>query len=568
MKFPAVSGPQTNRDSGKSNHENLLCEPFRRNQQKMRPSSFCLVVAVWMAGSGLAAAEDSCVKLQQMKLAETVLSSVTSVAAGPFALPPGSLAPSVPVPAFCRVQAEIHPTADSHIKIEVWMPSTGWNGKFEQIGNGGLAGSINLFLLAQVLNQGFATAATDDGHEAAPTDGSWAIGHPEKVKDFGYRAVHETNVDAKKIVEAFYQKPARYSYFNGCSEGGREAMMEAQRFPADFNGILAGAAAHYWTQLMAAFAWNAQAMSAPDAFIPETKRRTVEKAALAACGSQHGVTDKFIKYPLQCSFDPSTLVCKTGDSDDCLTSPQVEALKKIYSGPRTSQGEQISPGYEPGAEAEAGPPGISFGSYIFGPAPGASLDAMFSSSFYGAFVFEKPAWKVDELNFDKDIAITEQKVGQILNASDTDLSGLEKSGTKLIQYHGWNDGSPPPRHATQYYERVAHRMGGYDAVGRFYRLFMAPGMMHCGGGAGPNLFGNMLDFAPAHDPDHNIFLALQRWVEDGVAPDSIIATKRNDDTTKSGGLSRPLCPYPQEAQWNRKGDSSEAVNWKCQAVKR
>jgi Tannase and feruloyl esterase len=534
----------------------------------MRLSLLCSVLTVFVAGSVLAVADDGCVKLQQLKLPATTLTSVTSVADGPFALPPGSLAPSVPVPAFCRVQAEIQPTADSHIKIEVWMPALGWNGKFEQIGNGGLAGSINLFLMAQVLNQGFAAAATDDGHEAAPTDGSWAIGHPEKVKDFGYRAVHETNVSAKKIIAAFYQKSPRYSYFNGCSEGGREAMMEAQRFPGDFNGILAGAAAHYWTQLMAAFAWNAQAMSAPGAFIPEAKRRTVENAALAACGSQHGVTDKFIKYPLQCSFDPSTLLCKTGDSDNCLTSPQVEALKKIYSGPKTSHGEQISPGYEPGAEAEAGPPGISFSSYIFGPAPGASLDAMFSSSFYGSFVFEKPGWKVNELNFDKDIAVTEQKVGQILNASDPDLSGLEKYGTKLIQYHGWNDGSPPPRHATEYYDRVAQKIGGYGAVNKFYRLFMAPGMMHCGGGAGPNLFGNMLDFAPAHDADHNIFLALQRWVEDGVAPDSIIATKRNDDPTKGVELSRPLCPYPQEAEWTGKGNSSEAVNWKCQTIKR
>ena len=216
--------------------------------------------------------EESCEKVKQLQLPDTTIISAESVAAGPLPLPPGAPIKSVDVPAFCRVRGEIKPTTDSKIKFEVWMPAAGWNGKFEQLGNGGLAGSINQFALAGPLKKGFATAATDDGHEGAPTDASWAIGHPEKVKDFGYRAVHETSLKAKKIIAAFYQKPPRYSYFNGCSEGGREALMEAQRFPEDFNGILAGATAHYWTQLMAAFAWNAQALNTTASFIPEPKR--------------------------------------------------------------------------------------------------------------------------------------------------------------------------------------------------------------------------------------------------------------------------------------------------------
>ena len=258
------------------------------------------------------------------------------------------------------------------------MPAQ-WNGKFEQQGNGGLAGSINQFSLAKDMKSGYATAATDDGHQGIPVGtGSWALGHPERLKDFAYRAVHVTNETAKKIITAFYQKPPKYSYFNGCSEGGREALMEAQRFPDDFNGILVGAPAHEWTKLMAAFAWNAQALNSAASFIPQPKRNAIREAALAACGTQDGVKDNFIKDPLHCHFDPSVLTCKGAESDSCLTAEQVEALKKIYSGARNPRtGKQISPGYEPGAEGVPGIPGIAFDSYVLGAAPGASLDVMF-----------------------------------------------------------------------------------------------------------------------------------------------------------------------------------------------
>jgi hypothetical protein len=520
--------------------------------------------------SGTAYDQQACDKLRQMQLSDTTITSAQSVAAGPFELPPGALSRSVDLPAFCRVQAEIRPSMDSHIKIEVWMPASGWNGKFEQVGNGGLGGSINLFVLAGTLKSGFATAATDDGHEGPPTDGSWAIGHPEKVKDFGYRAVHETSAKAKKIIEAFYHKPPRYSYFNGCSEGGREALMEAQRFPEDFDGILAGAPGHYWTSLMAGFAWNAQAMSSATSFIRESKRRLVQNAAVASCGKHDGVAEKFIQDPEHCSFDPSRLLCQGADSDDCLTAPQLDALKKIYAGPtNSSTGQQISPGYEPGAEAEPGLPGITFASYVFGTAPGVSLDSMFSTAFYGAFVFENLDWKFTDLNFDKDIAKTDAKVGSILNASDPDLSGLQAHGGKLLQYHGWNDGSPPPRHSTDYYEHVAEKMGGFEKTHQFYRLFMAPGMMHCGQGEGPNIFGNMLDFSPDRDADHNIFLALVRWVEEGNAPEKIVATKHRDNDPEKGiEITQPLCPYPEQAKWTGKESDSDAANWVCQLPNR
>jgi len=523
----------------------------------------------WMAGGSpaLVLAQSNCEKLKELKLADTTITSAESVAAGPFKLPPG-LVPSIDVPAFCRIRAEIKPTADSLIKMEVWMPAEGWNEKFEQVGSGGLAGSINQLSLAMALKRGFAAAGTDDGHEGTGTDGTWALGHPEKVKDFGYRAVHETSEKSKKVIAAFYQKPPSFAYFNGCSEGGREAMMAAQRYPEDFNGILAGAPALYWTELMAAFAWNAQALSDPASFINEPKRAAVETAALAACGRQNKVTDKFIKDPLQCHFDPAVLLCKEGDGDSCLTQKQVDALKKVYAGPKDSSGRQLSAGYEPGAEAEPGLPGISFQSYIFGPGPGATLDAIFSGSFYSNIVFEDAKWNVSQFNFDKDIATTEAKVGAILNASNPDLRAFRSRGGKLVVYHGWNDGSPPPLHSVDYYQRVTEKMGGVEKTREFYRLFMVPGMMHCGSGAGPNLFGNAMDLRPIADPEHDIFMALQKWVEKGAAPEHIVATKYvEDDRSKGKVMSRPVCAYPQQATWDGKGDLAEAGSWACEAAK-
>jgi feruloyl esterase len=512
-------------------------------------------------------AQQSCESLKDLQLPETTITSAETVPAGDFKLPPGGLVPSMNLPAFCRVKADLKPSSDSLIKIEVWMPLESWNGKFEQLGNGGLAGSINLYMLASEMKHGFATAGTDDGHTGQGTDGSWAIGHSEKVRDFGYRAVHETNLKAKKIIAAFYQKSFRYSYFNGCSEGGREALMEAQRFPNDFDGILAGAPAHYWTSLMAAFAWNAQALSDPASYPGDAARLALQNAAIAKCGTQDGVTDKFIKDPLRCHFDPSVVLCKDAASASCLTQPQVDALKKIYAGPvNSATGKQISPGYEPGVEAEPGLPGINFSSYVFGVGPGLSLDSIFAGSVYGGFVFEDPAWKVTQLNFDKDIAAAEAKIGPILNASDPDLKAFQAHGGKLIQYHGWNDGSPPPLHSVNYYISVLSRMGGVEKTQSFYRLFMVPGMMHCGAGPGPNAFGNLMDLAPAQDPQHNIFVALQNWVEKSSAPDRIIATKYNEDNPAKGvATTRPLCPFPQQAKWNGKGPASDEGNWSCAA---
>jgi len=515
------------------------------------------------------AADDDvrCRRVAKMVLSGTTITSAEEVAAGDLKLPGNPLLKVDPAdaPAFCRLKGVTRPSADSQIGFEVWLPLADWDGRFVQAGNGGLAGSINHTVMLGHLKNRHAVAATDDGHMGAGTDGTWALGHPEKVKDFGHRAVHETSVLAKQIIAEFYGSPAKYSYFNGCSEGGREALMEAQRYPHDSNGILAGAPPPYWTRLMAGFAWNAQALNDSGSFLNEPKRQTVEQAALKACSSPGD--GGFIGDPLRCKFDPSELLCKDKEMESCLSKPQLDALKKIYSGaknPRTH--EQLSPGYEPGAEAEPGVPGVSFASYVFGAGPGASLDAMFSTSFYGNFVFQNPEWKFSAFRFDEDPARVEKEVGPILNADNPNLREFRDAGGKLIHYHGWNDGSPPPRQSLMYYEDVVKAMGGMAQTQKFYRLYLAPGMMHCGGGPGPNAFGNMLDPAPASDAEHNIFVALQEWTEKEKAPAKVVATKYKSDNPAAGiALTRPLCAYPQVARWNGKGEASETRNWLCAA---
>lgn len=528
---------------------------------------YILVLSALLSGSVLKA-QEKCAALLQLKIPNITIGSAELIPAGLAAVPTmlGVVA-KMQMPAYCKVKGIAAPTKDSAIGFEIWMPASTWNGKFVQVGNGGLAGSIPYPLMYPQLRHGFAVAATDDGHTGQGTDGSWAAGHPEKVIDFGYRAVHQTAQVSRQIIRAYYAKPAAFSYFSGCSEGGREAMMEAQRFPGDFDGILAGSSALAWMQLMYAFAGNSQALlKDPASYIPESKRPAIEAAALKACGKQDGVTEKYIQDPLACHFDPATLLCHGADSSDCLTQPQVTALKKIYAGPRNSiTGASLSPGYQPGPEAEPGPPGISYSSYIYGPKPGFSLDLIFSSAFFGNFVFDNPKYNSLQFDFGKDVTTANEKVGAILNATDPDLRKFAAHG-KLLQYQGWYDGSPSPMQSVDYYRKVVRTMGGQKRTERFYRLFMVPGMMHCGLGPGPNAFGNMLDDSHAGDPERDIFAALQDWVEKGRDPSPLIATKyTNDNPTQPVQITRPLCPFPQQAKWNGHGNPNDAANFFCQA---
>ena len=534
-----------------------------------RLDSLQLLPALLLLAPSLAVAQMDCAALKNLTLPDATIGSAKFIAAASGS-PPAQLGFPVSVtPAYCRVKVIATPTPDSKIGLEVWMPVAGWNGEFLQVGNGGLAGSIPTSAMAAGVTQGYVVAGTDDGHTGASTDGSWALGHPEKVIDFGYRAVHETNVASRLILKEFYGHAPLYAYFNGCSEGGREALMEAQRYPDDFNGILAGSPAANWVGLIVGFSWNAQALlKDPASYIPLKKRVTVEAAALKACGTQAGVTDPFIKDPLSCHFDPSTLLCKHGDAESCLTAPQLIALKKIYSGAVDSRtGQRLYPGYEPGPEAERGSPGISYASYIYGLPTPPTLDLIFSSSFYGNAVAGDPKYSSLNFDFDKDVSLADAKVGAALDATDPNLTAFKAHGGKLLQYHGWYDGSPAPQASVDYYRAVAAKMGGLHSTQDFYRLYMVPGMMHCGQGPGPNSFGNATDSSGALDPDHNIFSALRRWVEQGRKPGPLIATKYPaDDATKPALMTRSLCPFPQQAMWDRKGSTAQASSFRCVAA--
>ena len=407
-----------------------------------------------IAASGATTCDD----LKKLALPATTITSAEAVPAGPYT-PPGSQAIG-DAPAFCRVAGVIKPVDDSNIQFEVWMPASGWNGKFQGIGNGGLAGSINYTGLADAIRHGYATASTDTGHHAAVTDGSWALAHPEKIVDFGYRAIHETTDKAKAIVRAFYGDAPRRSYFSSCSNGGRQALMEAQRFPADYDGIIAGAPANFWTHLLTSAITDSQAMLAdPASYIPASKIPAIEAATLEACDALDGVKDGVIDNPAQCHFDPSKLLCKGAESDSCLSAPQVAALRKIYDGPRNSKGQQVFPGYSVGGETGGG----GWSLWITGPGPAKSLMYAFGTQYFKNMVFDDPAWDFKTFTVDRDLKIADDKTAQRLNATNPDLSAFKKRGGKLIMYHGWSDAAIAPVNAINYYQSVVSKMGAKDS---------------------------------------------------------------------------------------------------------
>jgi len=488
-----------------------------------------------------------CGGLAGLKLKDTTITA-QEVTAGAFAPTSGSASLYKDVPAFCRVQGTIKPSADSDIQFEVWLPVSGWNGKYQGVGNGGFAGSLGLNLLAAGVRAGYATSTTDTGHKAGVTDGEWALGHYEKIVDFGYRAIHETADKSKAIVQVYYGGAAKRSYFSGCSNGGRQALLEAQRYPNDYDGIIAGAPANFLTHHLSGFVWNAQALE--EAPIPPVKMKAIEGAALEACDALDGIKDGVIDDPTKCHFDPSKLLCSGAESDGCLTEGQVATLKKIYAGPRNSKGEQIFPGYLPGGEAGLG----GWAAWITGASPGKSFQFAFAKGFFSDMIFNDANWDFHKFDFDRDVKITDDKGARIFNATDPNLKAFKDRGGKLLIFHGWSDAAIAPVNTINYYESVVSKMGAKQASG-FVQLYMVPGMQHCGGGPGPNEFGAL---SPnALDPEHSMAKSLERWVEDGVAPEKVIA--------KNASRTRPLCPYPQVAKYKGSGSTDEAANFTCAA---
>jgi len=496
-------------------------------------------LAVFLLGAALAA-PTPCANLKAVSLPNATITVAESVPAGTFTPPGGGggggqrggQPAALAVPAFCRVAATLKPTSDSQIDMEVWMPEN-WNGKFQFVGGGGWAGVISYPAMATALNEGYATASTDTGHKGG--NANFAIGHPEKVTDFAYRAVHESTLKAKAVLTSFYDRGPRFSYWNGCSTGGRQGLMAAQRYPEDFDAIIAGAPANYQTHL---HTWDLgvaiPVLKDPAGAVPAAKLALLNKAVTEACDARDGVKDGLLNEPRTCKFDPATLLCKAGDAETCLTSAQLESVKRMYSPARTKAGELVFPGKDPGSEtgwnvingSAQVPPGVSIGSF--------------------QVAYDNLNWDWRTFDLDRDLKVVDEKVGLIINAINPDLSVFKARGGKLILYHGWNDTAISAGNTINYYNSVLSKMGRNQD--NWIRLFMVPGMGHCQGGIGPSQV--------------NWMGALERWRESGIAPDQLPASRVTNNRVD---MTRPLCPYPQVAQYKGVGSTNDAANFVCKA---
>lgn len=519
-----------------------------------------------------AAAAGTCERLAALRLPQVTITTAQAVLPGSFAAPNGQVFNSLP--GFCRVVAFATPTPQSHINFEVWMPTNSWNKRFRGEGSGGSAGAIGFGAMANGLQHLYATMANDNGHIGS----SWTFAQPpERVVDFGHRAQHVTTVAGKAITEAFYGHGPEHSYFVGCSQGGHHALMEAQRYPEDYDGIIAGDPADDWTHLMFGELWTGvnSSVKGPSFDLPQTQLNLVTNAALAQCAGRDGglKSDAFLNDPRDCHFNPRVLMCKANqDPATCLTANQLQAVEALYQGPvnpRTHR--QIFPGFVSGSEA--------FWRQVL---VGLSIPGGSAASFFRDGVFAGQAnFNFLNINFDSDVQFTDTKAAsggetwaQALNANDPDLAPFTRRGGKLIMYHGFADPFISPLISLDYYTAVIgtrhddDRDGGHDGALEktrdFARLFMVPGMNHCAGGPGANVFNGPNNLGGIEDPDHDVVMALDRWISSGVAPKQIIATKFVDDTPSKGvAFTRPLCPYPEVARYKGTGEPTYAANFAC-----
>jgi feruloyl esterase len=504
-------------------------------QNLFRVSALVVGIALFIAPNAFAA---PCESLATLKLPDTTVTMAQVVQAGQFST--GAAAGGrggggnayADLPAFCRIAATIRPVPDSEIKIEVWMPAANWNGKLQGVGNGGWSGSIATAALAEALRRGYAAASTDTGHEGGSA--SFAMGHPEKLVDFAHRAVHEMTVKAKTLINAFYEAQPRYSYFVGCSAGGKQAMKAVQMYPTDYDGVVAGSPGVNWTGRALQSIWVSQGVHKSEAsVIPATKFPLLNTAAVQACDMNDGVKDGVIENPMQCKFDPAVLQCKAGDEATCLTAPQVETARHIYAPVTNLKTKQaivrgLSPGSELGWNTMAG-------AQPFGP--GADL--------FRYVVFENANWDYRTFSFDTQVEQTLQKGGS-MDALDANLKPFFDRGGKILSYHGWSDPQISPGSTVQYYESVLKTMGGPSRVQENYRLFMVPGMNHCQGGTGTDQF--------------DMLTALENWVEKKQTPATIPASRVTQGKTVR---TRPLCPYPQTATYSGAGSIDDAASFVC-----
>jgi hypothetical protein len=495
-----------------------------------------------LVGSAPALAAD-CASLSSLGLPNTKVTTARLVPAGEFEPPksPFGRAPGVPpasfkgMPEFCRIAATLTPTSDSDIKVEIWMPTPdNWNGKLVGIGNGVWAGSISYTQMEGPLSRGYAVVATDTGHVGNGMDAGFTVGHPEKLIDFGYRAVHEMTVSAKAFISAFYSKGPRLSFWTSCSTGGRQGLMEAYRYPEDYDGISAMAPANPMTNLMTQSIWTGYAaLKNPESKLTPPKLMALHKAYLNACDAKDGVKDGFVSDPEHCSFDPKVAECKGKDGPDCLTAAQVETMREVYRGvvnPRTDK--LVFPGFMPGSE-------LQVGMLMSGPIP-----FPVATTYMSDIVFKDPKWDFKTFDYDKDVAKARKAGAGILDIPTGGLTTFFADGHKLLLSHGWSDGLIPAKNTVAFYKALEKKIDP-KAAAEQVRLFMIPGMGHCGGGDGPFVW----------DP----LTVIESWVETGKAPERITVSQ----PPNKPAMTRPLCPYPQVAKYTGKGSTDDAANFVC-----
>jgi feruloyl esterase len=500
-----------------------------------------LPLALGMAHKADAA---SCTSLAGLHVPNTTITAALSVPAGSYTAPDGSKYTNMP--AFCRIAATVSTQPTEAVEIEVWLPVTTWNGKFEGLGSGGFGGSISYSALAPAVQSGFAAANTDTGHEGGA---SGAIGetlpwaqNPVSLRDWGHSSIHLMSDSAKAIIDAFYGRKPRYAYYDGCSTGGAEAMEEAVYYPDDFDGIHAGSPGMDYSHLMMSFLWGGlPSAKNPSAALPAVQLGLLHQAVLGACQAKDGsiAGDTFLNDPRKCGFDPAVLQCKANqDPSTCLSAPQVQAARTLYSpvtNPET--GLVLYPGFARGSEDNW--------SLIQG-----ALVPFYAQPLLANTVFDNPNWDWTSFNFSSDARLVDRKLSPSINATRPDLRQFEAHGGKLIMTQGWDDPLNAQTLPIEYYNSILATDPDLDRVQRFYRLFMAPGMGHCGGGPGPNVFDSVS--------------ALEAWVEHGQAPKEIVATKYVNDNPAAGvAMTRPLCPYPARAAYKGKGSTSDAANFTC-----
>jgi feruloyl esterase len=444
--------------------------------------------------------------------------------------PAGSTNALQNLPPFCRVAVDLKPTPDSDIHIEVWLPTSQWNGKFIAVGSGGWGGSLSYGEMADALRRGYATSATDDGHTGPSA--SFVVGHPEKLIDFAYRAEHEMTVEAKTLIHAFYGSDPRYSFWNGCSGGGREGLLQASRYPDEFDGIIAGDPANIRRNAWA-LGLAVQTFKDPEAYIPPAKYPMIHRAVLEACDAKDGLKDGLIEAPESCNVDFKSLQCKVVDGPDCLTAHQVQTAQTITSPVATKTGRILFPRVEPGTE-------LRWSRLAGGPLP---ADLFLDEFRY--VVYQDPNWDWRSFDLERDSAKA-HAIDKNVDELNPDLTAFEKHGGKLLLYHGWADQQVAPGSSVEFYKAVLDSSGGPEQTSNWIRLFMAPGMAHCSGGEGPDTFDKIS--------------TMEQWVEQGKTPEQIIAAHK---TAGKIDRTRPLCPYPQVAHYNGTGSIDEASNFSC-----